>query len=1376
MSYAWKTIKVFISSTFRDMQSERDYMVKVVFPQLREKLEKHRLHLVEIDLRWGVTKEQAENDQALGVCLNVIDECRPFFLGILGERYGWVPDSIPKDALYKYGWIQYYTGKSITALEIIHGVLRNPDMAGQSYFYFRDPAFMSEMPGELRKYMESVTPEEAFLQEELKDEIRRANLPVSPMENYPCRYSGLQLPWRVIRKELNETEIQVFQKIANDGSISPEEYNSLPPDMRTIAENYGNIRLTGLEQLGKRVEDDLWNGLKRHFPGLLSIPVNIDLSKVHTETGSFMDEEQEFMERFMESRSRIFAGRGKVLEALIHYVNGEDDSPVMVYGKSGSGKSAVMSKTCQHLMDRGYVSFVLGHFTGASPRSTNLRYILKRFCLALKKRFNLKDMVIPDNVEELSQSFGKFLEAVPDGEKAVIVMDALNQMDKSHRAHQLHWLPRKLPRNVKIILSSIEGEDEGDHIIDILKGRKCSELHLESLNAEDRFLIVTEVPSLSAKSLDAGQVGMLLDNPATGNPLFLLVALNELQGFGSFEFLNERIRRFPDKGDTVTDIFIQVLERLREDFNPLLVDEIMSFIALSRFGLSENELKEITGCKERASEFHAILRQIRPYILKRGELTGFFHNNLKKAVMLKFLQDENRQIVFHERLAEYFKSGGYQNGRTLSELPYHLTYAGLWDELQSTLTDITFIEEKMKAGMLYSYLEDCRASEEKWEDSPAIILEITGILLRNAHILKEYPKLTFQQLYNGLNRQENVSPLLREKLEEWRKSFENKGLSWLRMNPAGAFRENEMILPVKDAASLVFSPDGNQIITGDEKGTIREWSLLWGEIVREIPLFDDPVEWLGYSMKNRYLVAADKNEIAFLKLPRMIEEKRFPFTGTALSLHFMEDDESLTFLGNDSSVLCISPDGSIKKLTAGFDGQKTSRKYLSMANRQKGAITVEQNYDDTLSFIFTPENKTVSTKERITGGVTGMWINGKFRHAVQFSANGGLFLACGRDGDILLFRTENGECVFRGKGKIRGALTCSLSDDGSLAAVADESGNVNVWNLEKGVMPDSFVVKNCKNLSFHPHHSKLAVAGEELVIRHFGSLSGESAGEITCLSVCEKEASVGMADGTIRIYDIENVSLKSEFPCHDGRITGCALLPGKRGIITAGEDCALGIWGVDGRKIQFIENAHNSMIISCTSDKEGRFILTTGRDRRTKLFSPVNGSLLSEIRHAEKPSVSAVSPDGKLAAVGLKDGTLEFLEIPSLKIITTIKTGHSAITALGWDPSSQKIAVSLEDQGIFICRLSPTPNIERIFETEEQIFNITFLSGNLLILCGKSRKIEILDVKTGKITGRFFTQGEYPVSLATAEVNSLLTGDNTGSLCSLNLCSFSPLL
>src|SRR5712691_9975311 len=147
----WKTVRIFISSTFRDMHAERDHLVKVVFPALRERLENHRLYLIDIDLRWGVTRAQVENDQVLALCLQQIDECLPFFIGILGERYGWVPTRYPADALKHFGWIQHHTGKSVTELEMVYGVLQNRQMRGRAFFYFRDPVAVRAVPDAIRQ-------------------------------------------------------------------------------------------------------------------------------------------------------------------------------------------------------------------------------------------------------------------------------------------------------------------------------------------------------------------------------------------------------------------------------------------------------------------------------------------------------------------------------------------------------------------------------------------------------------------------------------------------------------------------------------------------------------------------------------------------------------------------------------------------------------------------------------------------------------------------------------------------------------------------------------------------------------------------------------------------------------------------------------------------------------------------------------------------------------------------------------------------------------------------------------------------------------------------------------------------------------------------
>ncbi|MBM4041869.1 MAG: DUF4062 domain-containing protein [Planctomycetes bacterium] len=58
MSDSWRTIRVFVSSTFCDMHEEREELVKRVFPQLRKLCEARGVTFGDVDLRWGVMSEQ----------------------------------------------------------------------------------------------------------------------------------------------------------------------------------------------------------------------------------------------------------------------------------------------------------------------------------------------------------------------------------------------------------------------------------------------------------------------------------------------------------------------------------------------------------------------------------------------------------------------------------------------------------------------------------------------------------------------------------------------------------------------------------------------------------------------------------------------------------------------------------------------------------------------------------------------------------------------------------------------------------------------------------------------------------------------------------------------------------------------------------------------------------------------------------------------------------------------------------------------------------------------------------------------------------------------------------------------------------------------
>lgn len=137
-----RQIRIFISSTFQDMMLERDYLINKTFPKLRELASKRNVEIIPVDLRWGITEEESKSGKVIEVCLDEIVNSHPFFIGLLGSRYGWCPSENElvknKTLTDKYQWIvdDIHNGLSVTEIEIQYGVLRNPEQI-HAFFYQR---------------------------------------------------------------------------------------------------------------------------------------------------------------------------------------------------------------------------------------------------------------------------------------------------------------------------------------------------------------------------------------------------------------------------------------------------------------------------------------------------------------------------------------------------------------------------------------------------------------------------------------------------------------------------------------------------------------------------------------------------------------------------------------------------------------------------------------------------------------------------------------------------------------------------------------------------------------------------------------------------------------------------------------------------------------------------------------------------------------------------------------------------------------------------------------------------------------------------------------------------------------------------------------
>ena len=114
-------------------------LVKGVFPKVKAYAESKGLSLYFVDLRWGITSY--ENLEIIKSCLDEIDHCAPYFIGIIGNRYGYIPKDISG---LDFDNIEQYKGKSITEMEMTYGVFNRIEK-NKSIFAIKKDDEISEM-------------------------------------------------------------------------------------------------------------------------------------------------------------------------------------------------------------------------------------------------------------------------------------------------------------------------------------------------------------------------------------------------------------------------------------------------------------------------------------------------------------------------------------------------------------------------------------------------------------------------------------------------------------------------------------------------------------------------------------------------------------------------------------------------------------------------------------------------------------------------------------------------------------------------------------------------------------------------------------------------------------------------------------------------------------------------------------------------------------------------------------------------------------------------------------------------------------------------------------------------------------------------------
>lgn len=123
------------------MHDERDFLLNTVEPQINAQLTDLNVNVEFCDFRWGIDTRQSGSDSSRTIfdaCFGAIETCKPIFLGLLGQRYGWVSQDQAVHQLLKNKFDgSIPLDRSVTEYEIRYALKVSKSLGLKTIFLFR---------------------------------------------------------------------------------------------------------------------------------------------------------------------------------------------------------------------------------------------------------------------------------------------------------------------------------------------------------------------------------------------------------------------------------------------------------------------------------------------------------------------------------------------------------------------------------------------------------------------------------------------------------------------------------------------------------------------------------------------------------------------------------------------------------------------------------------------------------------------------------------------------------------------------------------------------------------------------------------------------------------------------------------------------------------------------------------------------------------------------------------------------------------------------------------------------------------------------------------------------------------------------------------
>ncbi|XP_039510590.1 telomerase protein component 1 [Pimephales promelas] len=1313
--FRWKGVRVFISSTFRDMHAERDVLVRSVFPELRRRAAAHYLYLQEVELRWGVTEE--ESNRAVELCLSEV--CRSqLLLGILGERYGLVPPQTSLPELPQYNWLNSAPdGLSITEMEIRQFQALYPDSAqSRMFFYFRSPHLTSSVPVAWKTDFVAESKEAEAKMSSLKTWILNNKFKVT--ENYPCEWGGV---------------------------VDGKPY------------------VKGLEDFGRAAVEDIWEAVQQLFV---------------EETDEDLISEIKEQEVHQESQQRQFHGRAKLISMATEKVQEcqQKGGVLMVEGKPGEGKTVFMAALAQALKTsvknkKAPLCDAISYSTDASQSACSVEQLLRCLVQWLRKRKDDVELSPNTSYKDLLSEFQLNLKDLNKEKPLALLVDGADRVHDSRGQRVSEWIPQHIPKGVCLVLS-VTSESSLQNTISKRKGAVSFPLGQLSL-PDKKEIVQKQLVGFGKKLSDSAfnnQLQTLLMKKGSMSPLYLHLACEELRNYASFEKMKDSLQSLPQ---SLGELVQHSLLRLETEYCRAGLGWALGTLAISSTGLRESDLYTILNMcndlnsrggpvswqeivhtarhpqsrvpmaifSQLAQSLHSIIGQ--SHGQGSDDLLTLTHPEVRSAFEHLYLSTEESRTRSHLIIAAHLwvRSNPqgkdtflYSDADILSHLPTHLMVGNQWEPLRFLLSSYYFLYANVRYGLLHQLLETYILFAQKYgtdhlqskksTDNLKDFKDCLSFLKRHRLLLSQWPALFVQ---TALNEPCDSSAHL------WAESMTRNGgvhaVEWLNFTDAAPKEVSELVSTFHSEPScVVVSPDRKLVAVGTLEGTLHFLHTETGEEVKSLmssgdgisgciflgeellatTSFDGQVEvWDVASGCRTAHMNAHSNKITGCDVSP--DRKLFATVSLDLNLKVWSAQKSteVASLMNPSPLNCVNFDLEGQLLAVGcWDGAVRLWNWLE----QKNVTTLLGHQSSVRSLSFSPCSSILcsgclSGEVRLWSVAAGACVGSYHAHrgstqSLNFLQGGNLLLSAGHDSVVNVWSGGLGRSVtVLGEKKVtvlqqqQKRTRHGNEDEANALCVAVASGHAYVGYHGDGIK--MFSLKSGEKVwaSEELQVSMLCLmwmegGGTELLLS--GSMDhrlrvwerqgenleslvsvgsfGVQKGAILALAQSSTCVASASDDFTIALWLKSELTSKPwidpKVMCilrgHNGGVTCLAFSPNEKELLSGGKDQALMIWNVNSSPpvlSQSFSHCHGDWITGCAWTSTA--VLSCSSDCKLRIWDIQTGSLLREILSGSSLSTLCCWEDHVMA--GSTDGLLMVWKWESGIQVTRIQAHNSRL-------------------------------------------------------------------------------------------------------------------